>query len=286
MSSAELPAAAPGLPTDAPEPPSADEGAPAWPPWMAPVALVAGLAGALVGGGVVFLVAAALGASTKNPPAAVNLVGTFVQDICLIVAAVLFARLVRRPTPAQFGLRLPALRLAAGWLAVAWVAFFAFTAVWVAAVHVTQKDDLPDQLGANASAAGLVAVAVLVCVVAPIAEEFFFRGFFFPSLRGKLGLWPAAVLTGLVFGAIHGGSAPVGYLVPLAFFGFVLCLLYHRTGSLLPCMALHSLNNSLALGSSEHWGWQVPLLMAGALVAVGTVVVPVARRSVARVGPA
>jgi membrane protease YdiL (CAAX protease family) len=259
-----------------------DAAEPRWRAWMAPAALLAGLAGALVGGGVVYLIAAAFGASTDNPPASVNLVGTFVQDACLVVAAISFARLARRPSPAQFGLRLPRLKTAAGAVAVAWVAFFAFTAVWVAAVNVHQKDNLPDKLGANSSSIALAAVAVLVCVVAPIAEEFFFRGFFFPALKGAAGRWGAAVLTGLVFGAIHGGSAPVGYLVPLAFFGFVLCLLYERTGSLLPCMALHSLNNSLALGSSEHWSWQVPLLMGGALAVVATVIVPVARRSAPR----
>ena len=41
------------------------------------------------------------------------------------------------------------------------------------------------------------------------------------------------------------------FLVPLGVFGALLCLLYHRTGSLLPCMALHALNNSLALGVSQ-----------------------------------
>ena len=116
-------------------------------------------------------------------------------------------------------------------------------------------------MGASESTVALLAVAVLVCVIAPIAEEVFFRGYFFNALRSWRGLWPAAILTGLVFGAIHIGSAPVPFLVPLAVFGFVLCLLYWRTGSLYPCIALHALNNSLAFGVSQHWDWQIPVLM-------------------------
>ena len=59
-------------------------------------------------------------------------------------------------------------------------------------------------------------MAFLVAVVAPIAEEFFFRGFFFGALRNWRGLWPAAIITGLVFGAIHVGSAEAAFLLPLA----------------------------------------------------------------------
>ena len=56
------------------------------------------------------------------------------------------------------------------------------------------------------------------------------------------------------------------FLVPLAIFGFVLCIVRWRTGSLLPCIALHAVNNALAFGITEDWtGGQVLLLVAGAL---------------------
>jgi hypothetical protein len=61
------------------------------------------------------------------------------------------------------------------------------------AVGVKLDDDLPVQLGVNDSNAALVLVAVLVCVIAPMAEEFFFRGFLFGALRGYMKLWPAAL---------------------------------------------------------------------------------------------
>ena len=87
------------------------------------------------------------------------------------------------------------------------------------------------------------------------------------------GTWPAAIITGLVFGGVHVGSAPVVDLVPLAFLGFGLCLLYRITGSLYPCIAAHSLNNSIAYGSLESWTfWQVIVLIIASLVAIGALV--------------
>ncbi len=203
---------------------------------------------------------------------------TVFQDAALIGSALFFARLSARPTARQFGLRPARLWSSLGWLALTWVGFFIFSAIWIAALGIKERDDLPDQLGADSSTVALVAVAILVCVVAPIAEETFFRGYFFTALRNWKGVWPAAIITGLVFGSIHAGSAPVGYLVPLAVFGFGLCLLYWRTGSLYPCIALHALNNSLAFGVSQKWDWQIPLVMVGSLTVIFLVMLAVGDR--------
>ncbi len=106
-------------------------------------------------------------------------------------------------------------------------------------------------------------------MVAPICEEFLFRGYFFTALRNWRGVWPAAVITGLVFGGVHVGSAPLADVVPLAALGFGLCLLYRYTGSLYPCIVAHSLNNSLAFGSLENWSaGEVLLLMLGSLAVI------------------
>jgi membrane protease YdiL (CAAX protease family) len=114
-------------------------------------------------------------------------------------------------------------------------------------------------------------VGILVCVLAPLAEEFFFRGFFFTALRSWKGIWPAALVTGLIFGGIHAGSSNIAFLVPLAFFGFALCLLYAKTGSLYPCIAIHAANNSVAFSSSQDWGWQVVPVLAGSLALVALI---------------
>jgi len=250
---------------------------PRWKPWMAWVGLIAAFGGALMGALLVGVVGAAAGASLDDPTPAVNISATIVQDLSFIGAAFLFASIAGRPLPEQFGLRRTRLWPAIGWMAVAFVAFYVFTLVWVSILGVDTDDSkLPDELGVKDSTFALLAVAFLVSVVAPIAEEFFFRGFFFTALRSWKGLWPAAILTGLVFGGIHLGSAEAAFLLPLGFFGFCLCLLYNRTGSLYPCIALHCVNNSLAFGVSQDWGWETAVLCVTALSII-TLIVRVAR---------
>jgi membrane protease YdiL (CAAX protease family) len=259
----ELPAGIERPPVDAP---------PRWKPWTAWVALVAAFAGALMGALLIGVVGAIAGADFDEPPPAVNITATFVQDGCLIIAAVLFAGITGKARPSQFGLRPTRPWRALGFIALTFVAFYLFTGAWVAIVGGDPSDEkLPKELGAEDSTVALLAVAFLVAVVAPMAEEFFFRGFFYGALRNWRGVWPAAVITGLVFGGIHAGSSDVEFLVPLAFFGFALCLLRERTGSLYPCVVLHCANNSVAFGVSQDWSWEIPVLFVAAIAVIGLV---------------
>jgi uncharacterized protein len=249
---------------------------PRWKPWMAWVALVAAFGGAIVGALIVGVIGAFAGADFQDPTPAVSISATIVQDLSFIGAALLFARIAGTPRPEQFGLRRTRFWPALGWIAVTFAGFYVVTLVWVSILGVDANDSkLPDELGVDDSTVAMLAVAFLVSVVAPVAEEFFFRGFFFTALRAWKGLWPAAIITGLVFGGIHVGSADAAFLLPLGFFGFSLCLLYHRTGSLYPCIALHCMNNSLAFGVSQDWGWEIGVLFVSALslISLGALVV-------------
>lgn len=250
-----------------------------WKPWTGPVALLAGLAAALVGGILVAVLGIIGGSDLSDPSPGVTNGSTFLQDFCFIGAAVLFARLAGRPRPEHFGLRATRLRPAVGWIALAYVAFIAFTAAFSALVGSDAQDtEALNSLGVHDGPVLLVLAALLVCVMAPIAEELLFRGYMFPALRNWRGIWPAAIITGLVFGAIHAGSTPVQFLVPLAVFGFALCLLYVRTGSLYPCMALHAINNSIAFSVTEHWlAWQVLILIVSSLAVLAAVMTLVRR---------
>jgi membrane protease YdiL (CAAX protease family) len=68
----------------------------------------------------------------------------------------------------------------------------------------------------------------------------------FGGLRERLPRVAAALLAGTVFGLLHAFTG-ISAVPPLIAFGFVLCLLYEKTGSILPGMLLHMLNNSVAL---------------------------------------
>jgi membrane protease YdiL (CAAX protease family) len=275
-------------PTVAPEgPASPDPGSsarspdePPWQPWMAPAAIVLGLAIGVFGNVLVGLGGQIAGSSFTHPTPAMNIIGNVVFDLSFVAAALYLVAIRGRPRPADFGFRRVRLKQAVIAFFAAGAAYYVVTAVYAALFSLHGKDKLPSELGADKSTAALAAAAVFVCVIAPIAEEFFFRGFVFGALRRWAGPWVAAVLTGLLFGLAHTGSAASQYLVPLGFLGFVLCLVRWKTGSLYPCMALHSVNNSLALGINQlHWNAAeiIGLMLASALV-IAAVTGPLADR--------
>jgi membrane protease YdiL (CAAX protease family) len=261
----------------------------AWPIWIAPAGVVLGLVLGLLGTTIVDVVGAAGGSSVSHPTPAASIIADIVFDLCFVAAALWLARMRGRARPADFGFRRLRLSTGVGAVVAAAVAYYGLTALYSSLVHLHGKDKLPSELGATHSTAALVAAALFVCAIAPMCEEFFFRGFVFGALRniplrvGRVdgGPWIAAVLTGILFGLAHTGSASSQYLIPLGFLGFVLCLVRWRTGSLYPCMALHSANNALALGVNQL-SWSAPAIL-GLVVAswlvIAVVVGPLSRRT-------
>lgn len=88
------------------------------------------------------------------------------------------------------------------------------------------------------------ALVFAVVVIAPAAEEFFFRGLVYGWLRGRLGPWPSSLIAGLLFAAAH---ADWTLVPPLWLLGVGLCWLYERSGSLWPSAAAHAALNGLAV---------------------------------------
>ena len=248
-----------------------------WRPWTAALALIGGIVLAAVGALIVDLpttLVFGVKVTSSHTPPGIEIVDTVVQDIGFVLAAVYCAHIGGRVVRAwQFGLRPPGAgwRRAGGLVVLLLIAFIVLSAIWSAAVN-PEKEKLLETLGTNEGAALLLLSAGLTCVVAPICEEMLFRGYMFTALRSWRGTWPAAVIVGLVFGGVHAGSAPALDLVPLAGLGFGLCVLYRYSGSLYPCMAAHSLNNSIAFAALEGWGWQALVLIAGSFAGIGALV--------------
>lgn len=85
------------------------------------------------------------------------------------------------------------------------------------------------ELTDKATGAGVVVLVLVVVVMAPLAEEVFFRGLLQRSLARRLRVWPAMVLTSLAFAASHFQALQ---FPALASFGLVLSVIAHRTGRL------------------------------------------------------
>lgn len=87
---------------------------------------------------------------------------------------------------------------------------------------------------------GIICVAVL----GPILEELLFRGAITKVLLKKYKPVTAIVISGLIFGIFHMNPAQI---VGATLIGFILGWMYYRTRSLLPCILIHILNNSLSV---------------------------------------
>jgi membrane protease YdiL (CAAX protease family) len=168
--------------------------------------------------------------------------GTIVQDLVVIAAAYFLTADLGRPTPATFGLR-PFRSSAFGWIFAALVAYLILTSIYTVLVD-PPSEQLPNGLE-NADKDVLVAVGtgMLLIIVAPFAEELFFRGFLYQAFRNSFGVLPGALLSALIFGAIH---FEFFKLVQLAILGLILALLFEKTQSLWPPIILHGINNTLA----------------------------------------
>jgi len=260
---------------------------PAAPLWIAPVALLVGLCGAILASVLVYGIGSAFGSSTTSPTPAVSLIASLVFDLAFVAAALYFTAVRRGWRPSDFGYREVGWRLGAKAFVVGGVSYYVVTLVYAALLHIHGTDKLPTSFGVHRSTAAMLGTAAFVCVVAPICEEFFFRGFLFgvlcrmhvPVAGREAGPWVAAVIVAVLFGIAHTGSVSSDqYLIPLAFLGFVLCVMRWRTGSLYPCMALHSFNNCIAMGVLLGWNvGAIAALLVGAWAIVAAVTLPLSR---------
>jgi membrane protease YdiL (CAAX protease family) len=257
-----------------PDPPELPEAArPPWPPWYAPVALLGTFVAISVAALPVLPLIVVSGLSDTLGAIAL-LVLALLQDGVFVGAAVLFAAFKRTPRPWHFGVRSTPLWSTLGW---AVLAFAAMIGIEVGLIELLGIDDTEIEELGELSGLAAVAIAIVVVLLAPVAEEIFFRAFFYRALRTRMRVWAAAAITGCVFASVHLQyySEPALLLV-IAAFGIGQCLLYERTGSLFAVIATHAAFNTVAsLGIAP-----VPALVMGTLVLGACVLVP------RRVGPA
>ena len=86
---------------------------------------------------------------------------------------------------------------------------------------------------------GILAVAI----IGPVLEEMLFRGAITKELLKQYEPSKAIFISGLIFGIFHLNPAQI---FPAMLIGFVLAWLYWRTGSLVPGILIHIVNNSLS----------------------------------------
>ena len=130
---------------------------------------------------------------------------------------------------------------------VAATAAFVGTVVYLAVISafgLTAEQDVDDLFD---STVVLPLAGVALVIVAPLAEEIFFRGFVFSGLVRPIGLFGAMAVSGLLFATFHVTDAGSALLVPpFAVIGFGFAWIYYKTGSLWMSIGTHFIFNLVA----------------------------------------
>ncbi|MBI4897878.1 MAG: CPBP family intramembrane metalloprotease [Actinobacteria bacterium] len=232
----------------------AKTGADGWPWWYSLASFGIGIVALLFVIGIFGAVYTGAGGDVEDP--AFLVIATIVQGLIFAGAAIGMARMNGPVSAVDFGLRRARLGPTIGKIAAVLAIYFVALSVYSALVHLT-PDDSADKLGAADGALGMIGFVVMAAMVAPVAEEFFFRGMVFRSLANGIGVAGGAIVSGLIFGAMHIDSLDHDRLlqvVPLALLGVLFAVLYAWSGTLYSTIALHATNNALAVivYSSDH----------------------------------
>jgi membrane protease YdiL (CAAX protease family) len=169
-----------------------------------------------------------------------------ILEVALVATAYFFA--VRRGAARPFsalGLRRPH----SGWMktaALGYATYFGSVLVIIGILGSPEQNDVANQLGFDQNTFAAITAALLIVVVAPICEEIWFRGFFFAGMRSSLPFIPAALISALIFGAVHLSDANLIAGLQLTILGLVLATVYERTDSLWSNIAIHMFNNAIA----------------------------------------
>ena len=95
-----------------------------------------------------------------------------------------------------------------------------------------------------ASPTAAILVLLTGALIAPIAEELFFRGLIFNALASRMPILVAAVISGVLFGLGHGDLV----LFPaLTLFGTLQAIFYRISGNLVVPIIVHAANNAIFL---------------------------------------
>lgn len=143
-------------------------------------------------------------------------------------------------------------------------------AIFLTSVVMSVLSFLPDWTQANfAALQGTWMGIASIVVLGPILEELLFRKAVHQELMKHYGPAGVVVLSGLLFGLSHLNPAQV---VGGCLMGFLLAWMYWQTGSLMPGLVVHVLNNGLSTWLSiEHPEVEeLADLLPGASLWVGT----------------
>lgn len=177
-------------------------------------------------------------------PAAVILTSTQLALLATVGLFVAWPRALAGSPPIDGGSRGGSIGRGLGYGIVAW-----FVATLIGAAIALGLGELGVEIQPQAAERALALVdpwliVLAVVVIAPVAEEIFFRGVVYNAWRREHGRTRALFGSSVLFAVIHPSLVA---LVPIFLVGLGLAWLYERTRSLLACIVMHATFNGIAV---------------------------------------
>jgi membrane protease YdiL (CAAX protease family) len=182
----------------------------------------------------------------KEPALQIHLyifIGTFTLKLLAVAAVWIILRLHRTGFAAGLKLTTPFKK---EWL---WIfpAFFIFSVI---SRLLAGADPLSPNLPVymffrESSIIAVIFTLFSIFIVAPVSEEIFFRGFIYPAINKRLGLFWAVLMTSAMFAAVHAPQCrEYPYVLFIIFLGgIILTTARALSGSTLLAILLHALYN-------------------------------------------
>lgn len=135
------------------------------------------------------------------------------------------------------------LALGCGFMVLSWALNVVYS-LFLSIFSLTIQPDFSLLFTDTSSALG---VMIGGAIVAPVVEEIIFRGFIFASLRERFGWKMSALVSSLLFAAIH---FQLTAFLPIVILGLIFAYLYERSGSIWPAIIMHLTSNAIALSAA------------------------------------
>ena len=93
-------------------------------------------------------------------------------------------------------------------------------------------------------------ISFCFAITPAVCEEVFFRGYLMQNIEQKNSIRKAIIFSALIFALIHFNIIGI---IPIFIIGLCLGYLFYRTGSIIPPMILHFINNFLVILSVNYY---------------------------------
>lgn len=173
------------------------------------------------------------------------LVITAISDGALVLVLFALGRARLGIRAVDLGFRAPtlaALRDAVGIALALWVVSIGVNAIAVR-IFGPHPQSFVVTAGAHSGPVDYAVDMLTGAVVAPLAEEPFFRGLIFGGFAQRIPIPAAAAVSALLFAVSHG----LGVALPIFFLGLGLAYVYWRTGSIWASITTHATVNAVSL---------------------------------------